>query len=68
MSAVTQLEMQIRIPSLAKRIALKTPYFISAPLLLANTDDVIFLPSRLGQTLAQSAPLSLIAASQAVCE
>lgn len=44
----------------AKRIALKTPYFTSAPLLLANTDDLIFLPSRLGQTLAKSAPLSLI--------
>ncbi len=44
----------------AKRIALKTPYFASAPLLLANTDDLIFLPLRLGQALAQSAPLSLI--------
>ena len=44
----------------AKRIALKTPYFTSAPLLLANTDDLIFLPLRLGQTLAQSNPLSLI--------
>ena len=44
----------------AKRIALKTPYFTSTPLLLANTDDLVFLPTRLGQTLAQSAPLALI--------
>jgi DNA-binding transcriptional LysR family regulator len=44
----------------AKRIALKTPYFTSAPLLLANTDNLIFLPERLGQTLARSFPLSLI--------
>jgi len=49
-----------RLGHLAKRIALKTPYFTSAPLLLANTDGLIFLPSRLGQTLARSSPLSLI--------
>jgi DNA-binding transcriptional LysR family regulator len=44
----------------AKRIAMRTPYFASAPLLLADTDHVILLPSRLGQTFAQSAPLTLI--------
>jgi len=44
----------------ARRIAMKTPYFTSAPLLLANTDHLILLPSRLGQTLAQSSPLSLV--------
>lgn len=44
----------------ARRIAMKTPYFTSAPLLLANTDHLILLPSRLGKTLAQSTPLSLI--------
>ena len=44
----------------AKRVSLKTPYFTSAPLLLASTDDLLFLPLRLGQTLARLAPLSLI--------
>jgi DNA-binding transcriptional LysR family regulator len=44
----------------AKRIAMRTPYFASAPLLLADTDHVILLPSRLGQTFAQSGALTLI--------
>ena len=44
----------------AHRIAMKTPYFASAPLLLANTDHLILLPSRLGQTFAQSGLLSLV--------
>ena len=44
----------------ARRIAMRTPYFASAPLLLANTDHLILLPSRLGQTLSQAALLSLV--------
>ncbi len=44
----------------AKRIAMRTPYFASAPLLLADTDHVILLPSRLGQRFAASASLTLI--------
>ena len=44
----------------AHRVAMRTPYFTSAPLLLADTEHLILLPSRLGQTLAQAAPLSLI--------
>jgi DNA-binding transcriptional LysR family regulator len=42
------------------RIALRTPYFTSAPMLLTHTDYFIILPSRLGRVLAESAPLSLI--------
>lgn len=44
----------------AKRVAMKTPYFASTPLLLTGTDNLVLLPSRLGRTLAQTAPLSLI--------
>ena len=44
----------------AHRIAMRTPYFTSAPMLLAHTDHLILLPSRLGRVLAESAPLSLI--------
>ena len=44
----------------AGRIAIKTPYFSSAPLLLTNTDHLTLLPSRLGQTLAQPGSLAII--------
>jgi DNA-binding transcriptional LysR family regulator len=43
-----------------KRIVMTTPYFTSAPLLLAGTDNLILLPSRLGDILVKSAPLALI--------
>jgi DNA-binding transcriptional LysR family regulator len=43
-----------------KRIAMSTPYFTSAPLLLAGTDNLILLPSRLGEILVKSAPVALI--------
>jgi hypothetical protein len=39
---------------------MSTPYFTSAPLLLAGTDNLILLPSRLGEILAKSAPVALI--------
>ncbi|WP_217164370.1 LysR family transcriptional regulator [Terriglobus roseus] len=42
------------------RIALRTPYFASAPMMLTHTDHFIILPSRLGRVLADSAPLSQI--------
>jgi len=45
-------------PSL--RIALRTPYFTSAPMMLTHTDHFMILPSRLGRVLADSAPLALI--------
>ncbi len=44
----------------AKRIVMSTPYFTSAPLLVSGTDTLILLPSRLGEVLAQSAPVALI--------
>lgn len=44
----------------AERIAIRTPYFTSAPVLLARTDHVVLLPSRLGRVLAESTPLSVI--------
>lgn len=43
-----------------KRIVMTTPYFTSAPLLLAGTDNLILLPSRLGEILKKSAPVALI--------
>jgi DNA-binding transcriptional LysR family regulator len=43
-----------------KRIVMTTPYFTSAPLLLAGTDNLILLPSRLGEILVKSAPVALI--------
>lgn len=43
-----------------RRIAMRTPYFTSAPMLLAHTDHFVLLPSRLGRVLAESAFLSLI--------
>jgi DNA-binding transcriptional LysR family regulator len=43
-----------------KRIVMTTPYFASAPLLLAGTDNLILLPSRLGEILVKSAPVALI--------
>jgi DNA-binding transcriptional LysR family regulator len=45
----------------AKRIVMSTPYFTSAPLLVSGTDTLILLPSRLGDILAKSAPVALIA-------
>jgi len=45
----------------AKRIAMSTPYFTPAPLLVSGTDSLILLPSRLGETLTRSAPVVLIA-------
>ena len=50
----------VRLGHPAHRIAMRTPYFTSAPTLLAHTDHLILLPSRLGRVLAESAPLSLI--------
>jgi DNA-binding transcriptional LysR family regulator len=44
----------------AERIAMRTPYFTSAPLLLSGTDNMIFLPARLGQALMKSAPVILV--------
>lgn len=44
----------------AQRIAMRTPYFTSAPILLAHTDHVVLLPSRLGQVLARSPALALV--------
>lgn len=44
----------------AERVAMRTPYFTSAPVLLACTDHVVLLPSRLGRVLAESAPLAVI--------
>jgi DNA-binding transcriptional LysR family regulator len=44
----------------SQRIALRTPYFTSAPMMLTHTDHFMILPSRLGRVLADSAPLALI--------
>lgn len=44
----------------AERIAMRTPYFTSAPLLLSGTDNMILLPARLGKTLTRSAPVTMI--------
>jgi DNA-binding transcriptional LysR family regulator len=44
----------------AERIAMKTPYFTSAPLLLSGTDNMILLPARLGETLTRLAPLAMV--------
>ncbi len=44
----------------SKRIALRTPYFTSAPMMLTHTDHFMILPSRLGRVLADSAPLDQI--------
>jgi DNA-binding transcriptional LysR family regulator len=43
-----------------KRIVMSTPYFTSAPLLVVGTDNLILLPSRLGEILVKSAPVALI--------
>ena len=45
----------------SRRIVMSTPYFTSAPLLVSGTDNLILLPSRLGETLTKSAPVTLIA-------
>jgi DNA-binding transcriptional LysR family regulator len=50
----------VRLGHPARRIAMRTPYFTSAPMLLAHTDHLILLPSRLGRVLAESGALSLI--------
>ena len=42
------------------RIVMTTPYFTSAPLMLAGTDNLILLPARLGEIFAKSAPVALI--------
>jgi DNA-binding transcriptional LysR family regulator len=44
----------------ADRIAMRTPYFTSAPLLLSSTDNLIMLPTRLGEMLAKSAPVVIV--------
>jgi len=44
----------------AGRIAMRTPYFTSAPLLLSGTDNLIMLPTRLGETLTKSAPVVMV--------
>ncbi|MDE1175891.1 MAG: LysR family transcriptional regulator [Edaphobacter sp.] len=44
-----------------ERIAMRTPYFTSAPLLLSNTDNMILLPSLLARTLTKSAPVVQVA-------
>jgi DNA-binding transcriptional LysR family regulator len=44
----------------AERIAMRTPYFTSAPLLLSGTNNLILLPTRLGETLTKSAPVAMV--------
>lgn len=44
----------------SQRIAMRTPYFASAPLLVAHTDNLILLPTRLGHMLIHEAPLTLV--------
>ena len=44
----------------AERVAMRTPYFTSTPVLLAHTNHVALLPSRLGEVLADLAALSVI--------
>ena len=44
----------------AKRIAMRTPYFTSAPLLLSGTDNLILLPTRLGKAFTRSTPVVMV--------
>lgn len=39
---------------------MRTPYFTSAPLLLSGTDNLIMVPTRLGETLTKSAPVVMV--------
>jgi len=45
---------------LARRIALRIPHFLAAPLIVAHSDLVLTMPRRLARHLAAAAPLQLI--------
>jgi DNA-binding transcriptional LysR family regulator len=45
---------------LSRRVALIVPHFLSAPLIVANTDMVLSLPERIAQRFAQFTPLTIL--------
>jgi len=45
---------------LKRRVAVRLPYFLAAPMLVAESDKVLSLPRRLAQHMAQRLPLTLL--------
>lgn len=45
---------------LSRRVAVRLPYFLAAPMLVAESDMVLSLPRRLAQRMAQMLPLAVL--------